>query len=323
MKIKAKDPDPMANWSQASSPETEGRKASFCDLTKTPRSEIRVCIAEDNAINRKIAVSYVGKLGLKCEAFEDGKLAYEALKRRSKEGNPFHIVLMDVQMPVLDGYEATKAIRRDDDTNVREVLVIAMTASAIRGDREKCLEAGMNDYLAKPVRQTVLKTMIDEYLAKPVNELMKGGESVNGTHPGEGANGVANYKSENPVNEATATTDGTETKEPNSPVDMKFPPINGTTSGGPDTKEPKLSAEINPPITNGTRKRPLSMNRTKSHTRELSDTSNRSRSPTVTKSTPRKQEDSEDVSSNTARGPVPPDPNHDSSDRGCENCSAA
>ena len=172
MKITAKDPDPMANWSQSSSPDEEP-KASFCDLTKIPRTEIRVCIAEDNAINRKIAITYVAKLGLKCEAFEDGKLAYEALQKRSQEGKPFHLVLMDVQMPVLDGYEATKAIRKDKDRHVREVLIIAMTASAIRGDREKCLEAGMNDYLAKPVRQTVLKTMIDEYLAKPVQELTR------------------------------------------------------------------------------------------------------------------------------------------------------
>jgi CheY-like chemotaxis protein len=59
---------------------------------------------------------------------------------------------MDVQMPVLDGYDATREIRKHPDPQVREVLVIAMTASAIRGDREKCLEAGMNNYLAKPVR---------------------------------------------------------------------------------------------------------------------------------------------------------------------------
>ena len=71
---------------------------------------------------------------------------------------------MDVQMPVLDGYNATRAIRKDPDRQVREVLVIAMTASAIRGDREKCLEAGMNDYLAKPVRQAALKEMLDEYI---------------------------------------------------------------------------------------------------------------------------------------------------------------
>jgi CheY-like chemotaxis protein len=313
MKIKAKDPDPMANWSQASHPECEERRASFCDLTKIPRSEIRVCIAEDNLINRKIAVSYVGKLGLKCEAFEDGKMAYEALKRRSKEGKPFHIVLMDVQMPVLDGYEATKAIRRDEDPNVREVLVIAMTASAIRGDREKCLEAGMNDYLAKPVRQTVLKTMIDEYLAKPVNELMKGGEAVNGTRPSEYVTGAANYKSEKPETEGTVpANDAFHTDGSESLADMKSPAINGTTNSAPDSKQQTTAVEEKSPSANGTTKRPLSRNRTKNHTRELSDASNRSTSPTATKPSPLKQVNN-----------FPPNPDHDSSDRGCDNGSTA
>lgn len=169
MKIAAKDPDPMANWSQAASPstaeETKELTLQHVDLSKIAKEDIRVCIAEDNAINRKIAITFVGKLGLQCEAYEDGKLAYEALQRKSKEGDPFHLVLMDVQMPVLDGYEATKAIRADSDPNVNKVLIIAMTASAIRGDREKCLEAGMNDYLAKPVRQNVLKAMLDEYMS--------------------------------------------------------------------------------------------------------------------------------------------------------------
>lgn len=168
VKVAAKDPDPMANWSQAASPATADENKSplltHVDLSKIAKEDLRVCIAEDNAINRKIAISFVNKLGLKCEAYEDGKLAYEALQRKSKQGDPFHLVLMDVQMPVLDGYEATKAIRKDADPNVNKVLIIAMTASAIRGDREKCLEAGMNDYLAKPVRQTVLKSMLDEYM---------------------------------------------------------------------------------------------------------------------------------------------------------------
>ena len=171
MNIKTKEPDPMANWSRSESnspdpehQEEDHKKDAFIDLSKIKKEDLRVCIAEDNAINRKIAISFVGKLGLKCEAFEDGKLAYEALQRKSKEGDPFHLVLMDVQMPVLDGYEATKAIRKDPDPNVHKVLIIAMTASAIRGDREKCLTAGMNDYLAKPVRQTALKGMLDQYL---------------------------------------------------------------------------------------------------------------------------------------------------------------
>ena len=136
MQISAKHPDPMTNWSQAASPETEQKIYSFCDLSKVSREELWVCIAEDNHINRKTAISFVNKLRLKCEAYEDGKQAWEALQAKSKEGRPFHLVLMDVQMPVLDGYKATKVIRADPDPNVNRVLIIAMTASAIRGDRE-------------------------------------------------------------------------------------------------------------------------------------------------------------------------------------------
>ena len=169
MEITTKDPDPRANWSQDSSPgrTSSPPKASFCDLSQVPRDQIRVCIAEDNPINQKIAISFVKKLGLTCEAYNDGQQAVDAMKKKSKDGSPFHLVLMDVQMPVLDGYNATRKIREDEDPQVREVLVIAMTASAIRGDREKCLDAGMNNYLAKPVRAQVLKAMLDDYLTHP------------------------------------------------------------------------------------------------------------------------------------------------------------
>ena len=161
-------PDPMANWSQDTGLDGQvaPSRASFCDLTQIPRSEIRVCVAEDNPVNQKIATSFVKKMGLKCEAFSDGKQAVEALQKKAKESEPYHIVLMDCQMPVMDGYEATRTIRKDEDPNVRDVLIIAMTASAIRGDREKCLDAGMNNYLAKPVRANVLNAMVDEYLMR-------------------------------------------------------------------------------------------------------------------------------------------------------------
>ncbi|KAJ5674086.1 hypothetical protein N7462_009525 [Penicillium macrosclerotiorum] len=149
--------------SQAESKESPRTKAR--DLTQIPRDQIRVCIAEDNPINQKIAVKFVTGLGLQCEAYSDGKQAVDALRARSKEGNPFHVVLMDVMMPTLDGYNATRELRRDPDPNVNEVLVIAMTASAIEGDREKCLEAGMNNYLPKPVRSPILSELLDKYLA--------------------------------------------------------------------------------------------------------------------------------------------------------------
>ncbi|KAI4201323.1 MAG: hypothetical protein LQ350_003361 [Teloschistes chrysophthalmus] len=159
------EPDPMATWSS----DVDGHHgknlgASGVDLSKIPRDQLRICIAEDNPINQKIAVSFVAKLGLKSEAYSDGLQAVEALRSSSAAGEPFHLVLMDVQMPVLDGYEATRLIRKDDDPVVRGVLIVAMTASAIRGDREKCIDAGMNNYLAKPVKANVLKAMLESYL---------------------------------------------------------------------------------------------------------------------------------------------------------------
>lgn len=97
-----KEPDPMATWSsdannQATSPST----AFSSDLSQIPRDKVRICIAEDNPINQKIAISFVTKLGLKSEAYNDGLQAVEALRRQAQEKQPFHLVLMDCQMPVM------------------------------------------------------------------------------------------------------------------------------------------------------------------------------------------------------------------------------
>jgi signal transduction histidine kinase/predicted ATPase/DNA-binding response OmpR family regulator/serine/threonine protein kinase len=141
------------------------------DLSRLAKEDLRICIAEDNPINQKIAIQYMQRLGYrKVDAYENGMKAVEGLRAKAKEGIPYHIVLMDVMMPVLDGYEATKLIRKDPIEAVRKILVIAMTASAIQGDREKCLAAGMNDYLAKPVRAEVLRKKLDAYVEAPVHE---------------------------------------------------------------------------------------------------------------------------------------------------------
>ncbi|GAB7340972.1 hypothetical protein MBLNU457_7310t2 [Dothideomycetes sp. NU457] len=157
--VRAADPMAMFTTTQAAD-----AAATHNSVAGIPRDQLRVCIAEDNPINQKIAISFVQKLGFKCAAFNDGQQAVDALAKASAEGDPFHLVLMDVQMPVLDGYNATREIRKHPDPAVNGVLVIAMTASAIRGDKEKCLEAGMNNYLAKPVRAHVLKQMLEGYL---------------------------------------------------------------------------------------------------------------------------------------------------------------
>ena len=144
---------------------SEVRNWSYSDFSHIPREELRICIAEDNPINQKIAVQFMKKLGfIVVDAYENGLLAVEGLRRKAHEGTPYHIILMDVQMPVLDGYDATKLLRKDPIDAVRGILVIAMTASAIQGDREKCLASGMNDYLAKPVRSGVLKQTLDRYI---------------------------------------------------------------------------------------------------------------------------------------------------------------
>lgn len=160
-----READPMSMFSPPAADDAPGARA-IVSLRGIPREQLRVCIAEDNSINQKIAISFVKKLGFQCEAYGDGQQAVDALDRANAAGKPFHLVLMDVQMPVLDGYNATREIRKREDPAVRDVLVIAMTASAIRGDREKCLEAGMNNYLAKPVRVDTLKQMLESYLSQ-------------------------------------------------------------------------------------------------------------------------------------------------------------
>lgn len=163
-------------------PATEDESQSsrrWTSLAGIPRDQLKVCIAEDNPINQKIAINFVKKLGFYCEAFGDGQQAVDALGRASTDGLPFHLVLMDVQMPVLDGYNATREIRKHPDPQVKDILVIAMTASAIRGDREKCLEAGMNNYLAKPVRADTLKQMLESYLDQPAQDFPNLQEEAN------------------------------------------------------------------------------------------------------------------------------------------------
>lgn len=150
----------------------------YSSLSNIPRDQLRICIAEDNPINQKIALQFMEKLGFKnVDAYDNGLEAVEGVRRKAMEGNPYHIILMDVQMPVLDGYEATKLLRRDPVDAVRRILVIAMTASAIQGDREKCLDSGMNDYLAKPVRSGVLKKKLEQYI-QPVSADKVSGRKV-------------------------------------------------------------------------------------------------------------------------------------------------
>ncbi|HEX2956002.1 MAG TPA: response regulator, partial [Chitinispirillaceae bacterium] len=123
---------------------------------------IRALIVEDNPINQQVALSILKKLGLKTEAVSNGAEAVKLL-----ETIPFDVVLMDVQMPVMDGYEATACIR-DPKSKVlnHEIPIIAMTANAMNGDREKCLDAGMDGYVSKPIDPVTVAGELEKWLKK-------------------------------------------------------------------------------------------------------------------------------------------------------------
>ncbi len=117
---------------------------------------LNLLLVEDNQVNQVVASSVIRKLGHRVTLAENGKRALEALK-----SGTFDIVLMDCQMPVMDGYEATRKIRKNPEW--RDLPVIAVTANVMQGDRDDCLESGMNDYITKPYNRADLKSVIDRW----------------------------------------------------------------------------------------------------------------------------------------------------------------
>jgi PAS domain S-box-containing protein len=127
-----------------------------------PMAPVRVLLAEDNRINQMLAEALLAKLGLETECVANGSEAVEAVQK----GN-FALVLMDVNMPVMDGLQATREIRALDGPNA-SVPIIAMTASAMEEDRQRCAVAGMNDYMAKPVETEELQRLITRWASLPI-----------------------------------------------------------------------------------------------------------------------------------------------------------
>ncbi|OQO00447.1 hypothetical protein B0A48_13796 [Cryoendolithus antarcticus] len=134
------------------------------DLTEAERKATQVLVVEDNAINQQIAIKTIKKLGFPVKAVWNGKEAIEYLRHPSEDQPSPDVILMDCQMPIMDGYLATATIRTSKDfagnSRVRATPIVAMTASAIHGDRERCEESGMDDYLSKPVKKPNLERML-------------------------------------------------------------------------------------------------------------------------------------------------------------------
>ena len=127
-----------------------------------PKEKVHVLLVEDNKVNQKVAERILEKFGYISDIVSNGKEAINILEKKS-----YDIVLMDIQMPIMDGFEATRIIR-DFESNVVDhaVPIIAMTAHAMKGDRDRCLEAGMDDYISKPMRPDELKEVIYRQLCR-------------------------------------------------------------------------------------------------------------------------------------------------------------
>jgi CheY-like chemotaxis protein len=120
----------------------------------------RLLVVEDDRVNQRVIELMLEKFGLKCVVVADGAAAVEVATFEYWDA-----ILMDCQMPGMDGFEATRQIRRR--LNGKALPIIALTANAMTGDREACLAAGMNDFIAKPVRQEELRTCLERWLPPP------------------------------------------------------------------------------------------------------------------------------------------------------------
>jgi len=140
--------------------------------TAAPHISLRILLAEDNLVNQRLATRLLEKRGHQVTLAGNGKEAVAATEK-----NAFDLVLMDLQMPEMDGFEATAALREREKQTGIHLPVIALTAHALKGDRERCIEAGMDGYLSKPIRPQELDATLEIYTAR------KSGQTVREPEP--------------------------------------------------------------------------------------------------------------------------------------------
>ena len=149
----------IAVLSQKSGQTESGHLITRHTISEARRQDVRILLAEDNPVNQKLTVIILQKAGFSVDAVDNGLQAVEKVKTVA-----YHVVLMDVQMPELDGLEAARRIRAEPGPS-QHIPIIAMTAHALKGDRELCLEAGMDDYISKPIDPKGLLAILDRWTA--------------------------------------------------------------------------------------------------------------------------------------------------------------
>jgi CheY-like chemotaxis protein/two-component sensor histidine kinase len=134
------------------------------DEIKVIKKDARVLIVEDNHINQIVLKTMLKRLNIKNDTADNGRTALSILRQANTNGEGFDLILMDCQMPVMDGFEATRSIRNSGEPYA-DIPIIAVTANALSSDREYCLQAGMNDYLSKPFKLDDIRNKLQDWLA--------------------------------------------------------------------------------------------------------------------------------------------------------------
>jgi CheY-like chemotaxis protein len=142
--------------------EKEGPAQNILQAEFATQYPLQMLLAEDNPFNQAVATAILNKLGYQFDMAENGAEAISMLEKK-----PYDVILMDVQMPEMDGLEATRIIRQTP--TFQQPVIIAMTANAMQEDKEECLQAGMNDYLSKPVNPEDLMLVLKKWAGKVIN----------------------------------------------------------------------------------------------------------------------------------------------------------
>ena len=150
----------QAIFPQEDQPAIENQEGSASQFPKASLAHHRILLAEDNLVNQKLAIRMLERIGYQAEIANNG---LEVIEMHNQK--PYELILMDVQMPQLDGLSATRRIRLECPPD-QQPVIIAMTANAMQGDREKCIDAGMNDYVSKPFRLAQLQEILRQYLTQ-------------------------------------------------------------------------------------------------------------------------------------------------------------